>query len=56
VILLVVKAGKSNFPVIKLGTMDSLDKDVFREEKGSLIESYTKLAEILGVEGVGASR
>ena len=40
----------------KLGTMDSLDKDVFREEKGSLIESYTKLAEILGVEGVGASR
>lgn len=33
----------------KLGTMDSLDKDVFREEKGSLIESYTKLAEILGV-------
>jgi len=34
----------------KLGTMDSLDKDVFREEKGSLIESYTKLAEIIGVE------
>lgn len=33
----------------KLGTMDSLDKDVFREEKGSLIESYSKLAEILGV-------
>lgn len=33
----------------KLGTMDSLDKDVFREEKGSLIESYTRLAEILGV-------
>lgn len=33
----------------KAGTMDSLDKDVFREEKGSLIESYTKLAEILGV-------
>lgn len=34
----------------KLGTMDSLDKDVFREEKGSLIESYTKLAQIIGVE------
>ena len=34
----------------KLGTMDSLDKDVFREEKGSLIEQYSKLAEILGVE------
>lgn len=33
----------------KLGTMDSLDKDVFREEKGSLIESYTDLANILGV-------
>lgn len=33
----------------KLGTMDSLDKDVFREEKGSLIESYSKLADILGV-------
>lgn len=32
-----------------LGTMDSLDKDVFREEKGSLVESYTKLANILGV-------
>lgn len=39
----------------KTGTMDSLDKDVFREEKGSLIESYTKLAEILGVkECIGA--
>lgn len=33
----------------KLGTMDSLDKDVFREEKGSLMESYTKLANIIGV-------
>lgn len=33
----------------KKGTMDSLDKDVFREEKAGLIESYTKLAEILGV-------
>lgn len=31
------------------GTMDSLDKDVFREEKGSLIESYARLAEIIGV-------
>lgn len=35
----------------KLGTMDSLDKDVFREEKGSLVESYTNLADILGVKG-----
>ena len=34
----------------KLGTMDSLDKDVFREEKGSLIESYSNLATILGVK------
>lgn len=34
----------------KLGTMDSLDKDVFREEKGSLVEIYTKLADILGVK------
>lgn len=34
----------------KKGSMDSLDKDVFREEKGSLIESYTRLAEILGVK------
>lgn len=33
----------------KLGTMDSLDKDVFREDKGDLIESYTRLAKILGV-------
>lgn len=33
----------------KLGTMDSLDKDVFREEKGSLIDSYTNLANILGL-------
>lgn len=36
----------------KRGTMDSLDKDVFREEKGSLIEQYTKLAEILGVKEI----
>ncbi|OGH98680.1 MAG: phosphoribosylaminoimidazolesuccinocarboxamide synthase [Candidatus Melainabacteria bacterium GWF2_32_7] len=34
----------------KKGTMESLDKDVYREEKGSLIESYCQLAEILGVE------
>jgi len=33
----------------KAGTMDSLDKDVFREDKGSLVESYSRLAEILGV-------
>lgn len=33
----------------KAGTMDSLDKDVFREDKGSLIESYTNLAKIIGV-------
>jgi phosphoribosylaminoimidazole-succinocarboxamide synthase len=32
------------------GTVESLDKDVFRENKGSLIESYTNLAKILGVE------
>ncbi len=35
------------------GTMDSLDKDVFREEKGSLIESYSNLATILGVKVIG---
>ena len=34
----------------KSGTMDSLDKDVFREDTGSLIEQYSKLASILGVE------
>lgn len=34
----------------KIGTMDSLDKDIFREEKGSLIESYTNLAKIIGVK------
>lgn len=38
----------------KFGTTESLDKDVFREEKGSLIESYKRLAEILGVMNVGA--
>lgn len=34
----------------KAGTMESLDKDVFREDKGSLVESYSKLAEIIGVK------
>lgn len=34
----------------KAGTMDSLDKDVFREEKGSLVDSYSKLAEIIGIK------
>jgi phosphoribosylaminoimidazole-succinocarboxamide synthase len=34
----------------KMGTMESLDKDVFRNETGNLIESYTNLAEILGVQ------
>jgi len=32
------------------GTMESLDKDVYREEKGDLISSYKKLADILGVK------
>ncbi len=32
------------------GTMESLDKDVYREDKGDLISSYTKLAEILGIK------
>jgi len=31
-------------------TMESLDKDVYREEKGDLISSYKKLADILGVK------
>lgn len=31
------------------GTMESLDKDVYREEKGDLISSYKKLAEILEI-------
>jgi phosphoribosylaminoimidazole-succinocarboxamide synthase len=34
----------------KLGTTESLDKDVFREDKGDLVESYAKLAQILGVK------
>ncbi len=32
------------------GTMESLDKDVYREDKGDLVGSYKKLAEILGLE------
>ena len=32
------------------GTMESLDKDVYREEKGDLISSYKKLADILGIK------
>jgi len=34
----------------KKGTMESLDKDVYREGKGDLVASYKKLAEILGAE------
>jgi len=30
-------------------SMESLDKDVYREDKGDLITSYNKLAEILGI-------
>jgi len=33
----------------KKGTTESLDKDVFREDKGEIVESYTRLANILGV-------
>ena len=32
------------------GTMESLDKDVYREGKGDLVISYLKLAKILGVK------
>ncbi|MFH0702331.1 MAG: phosphoribosylaminoimidazolesuccinocarboxamide synthase [bacterium] len=32
------------------GSMESLDKDVYREDKGDLVASYCKLAEILGVK------
>ncbi|HSA05846.1 MAG TPA: phosphoribosylaminoimidazolesuccinocarboxamide synthase [Candidatus Gastranaerophilales bacterium] len=32
------------------GTMESLDKDVYREDKGDLVSSYKRLAEILGLE------
>jgi len=31
------------------GTMESLDKDVYREGKGDLVSSYKKLADILGL-------
>jgi phosphoribosylaminoimidazole-succinocarboxamide synthase len=31
------------------GTTESLDKDVYREDKGDLVSSYTRLAEIIGV-------
>jgi len=30
--------------------MESLDKDVYREDKGDLVSSYQKLAEILGIK------
>lgn len=32
------------------GTMESLDKDVYRESKGDLVSSYKRLADILGLE------
>lgn len=32
------------------GTMESLDKDVYREGKGDLVSSYKKLADILGLK------
>ena len=31
-------------------TMESLDKDVYRENKGDLIDTYLKLAKILGIK------
>ncbi len=31
------------------GTMESLDKDVYREDKGDLVSSYKRLADILGL-------
>jgi len=34
----------------KKGTMDSLDKDVYREDKGSLVDSYSQLADIVGIK------
>jgi phosphoribosylaminoimidazole-succinocarboxamide synthase len=33
----------------KKGTMESLDKDVYREDKGNLVDTYKKIAEIIGV-------
>lgn len=32
------------------GTVESLDKDVYREDKGDLVSTYVRLAEILGVQ------
>lgn len=32
------------------GTMESLDKDVYREDKDDLVSSYQRLAKILGLE------
>jgi phosphoribosylaminoimidazole-succinocarboxamide synthase len=32
------------------GTMESLDKDVYREDKDDLVSSYQRLADILGLE------
>lgn len=32
------------------GTMESMDKDVYREDKGDLISSYSQLAEILEIK------
>lgn len=32
------------------GTMDSLDKDVYREDKGNLVDSYKRLADILEIK------
>jgi len=34
----------------KKGTMESLDKDVYRESKGDLVSSYKQLADILGLK------
>jgi phosphoribosylaminoimidazole-succinocarboxamide synthase len=33
----------------KKGTMESLDKDIYREDKGDLVSSYKKLAKILEI-------
>ncbi|MFA6990392.1 MAG: phosphoribosylaminoimidazolesuccinocarboxamide synthase [Candidatus Gastranaerophilaceae bacterium] len=33
----------------KKDTMESLDKDVYREDKGNLVDTYKKIAEIVGV-------
>lgn len=34
----------------KKGTMESLDKDVYREEKGDLVDSYKRLADLLEIK------